>query len=77
MKGQKKHLVTICVLVSVLLVGVIVLQGCKESDSGASSDTAQETKKWTCPDHPHVVEDRPVRCRTCGKDLVPLEAEEE
>jgi hypothetical protein len=72
MKGTRKHLVMVCLLVSVLLVGVIVLQGCKD-DSGSSD--VEGGQKWTCPDHPHVVDNRPVRCRTCGKDLVPLEEE--
>ena len=71
MKEKRKHLVIVCLLVSVLLVGVIMLQGCKKSGSGGSSGG----QKWYCPDHPYVVSDRPIRCRTCGKDLVPLEPE--
>jgi hypothetical protein len=75
MKGKRKHLVIVCLLVSVLMAGAIVLQGCKESDS--VSDTEQETKKWTCPKHPNIIDDRPVKCPTCGMDLVPLEEEKE
>ena len=73
-KGSRKHLVMVCLLVSVLLVGVIMVQGCKKSDSGTSG--GEGGQKWYCPDHPYVVSDRPIRCRTCGKDLVPFEEEE-
>ncbi|MHC4461769.1 MAG: heavy metal-binding domain-containing protein [Planctomycetota bacterium] len=73
MKTKRKHLVTVCLFVGVLLLGVIVLQGCKKSDSG--SDTEQETKKWTCPMHPQVIKDGPGKCPTCGMDLLPQKAE--
>ena len=73
MKGKRKHLVMVCLLVSVLLVGVVMVQGCKKSGSGSGSGE----QKWYCPEHPYVVSDRPIRCRTCGADLVPLEAEED
>ena len=73
MKDKRKHLVMLCLLVSVFLVGVIVVEGCKKSDSGASGGDGGP--KWYCPDHPYVVDHRPVKCRTCGKDLVPLEEE--
>ena len=73
-KRNRKHLVMVCLLMSVLLAGVIILQGCKESES--VNDTEQETKKWTCPKHPNIVDNRPVKCPSCGMDLVPLEEEE-
>jgi YHS domain-containing protein len=73
MKGKRKNLVTVCLLVGVLLLGVIVLQGCKKSDSG--SGTEQETKTWVCPMHPDITADRPVKCSRCGMDLVPLKTE--
>ncbi len=75
MKGKRKHLVIVCLLVSVLLVGVIVVQGCKKSDSGTSS--GEGGQQWYCPEHPHIVSNRPVKCKTCGMDLVPLEEEKE
>jgi YHS domain-containing protein len=74
MKSKRKNLVTVCLFVGVLLLGVIVLQGCKKSDS--ESTTEQETKKYVCPKHPHIVDDRPVQCRTCGMDLVPMQPEQ-
>lgn len=73
MMGKRKNLVTVCLLVGVLLLGVIVLQGCEKSDSG--SGTEQETKMWVCPMHPDITADRPVKCSRCGMDLVPLKAE--
>ena len=74
MKVKKKNLVIVCLLVSVLLAGEIMLQGCKD-DSGSSG--GEGGAKWVCPDHPDIVESRAVKCRRCGKDLVPLEAEKE
>lgn len=75
MKGKRKHLVIVCLLVSVLLVGVIVVQGCKKSESGTSSEEGGQ--KWVCPEHSDIIDSRQVRCRRCGKDLVPLEVEKE
>lgn len=75
MKKKRKGLVTVCLFAGVLVVGVILLQGCE--DSGTSSET-QETgdQKWVCPMHPDITSDRPVKCSRCGVDLVPLKAEE-
>lgn len=75
MKEKRKHLVMACLLVSVLLVGVILVEGCKKSESRTPID--EGGAKWVCPDHPDIVESRPVKCRRCGRDLVPLEAEKE
>lgn len=75
MKGNRKHLVMVCLLVSVLLVGVIMVEGCKRSESGTSSE--EVGPKWVCPEHSDIVDSRPVKCRKCGKDLVPLEVEKE
>ena len=74
MKGKRKNLVIVCLLVSVFLAGVIVLQGCKD-DSGPSGGEGEA--KFVCPDHPDIVDSRPVKCRRCGKDLVALKAEKE
>jgi YHS domain-containing protein len=54
---------------------MIVLQGCKDSGSEADEDTSGQ--KWTCPKHPDIIETRPVKCRRCGTDLVPVEPEKE
>lgn len=75
MKGKRKHLVIVCLLVSVLLVGVVMVQGCKKSGPDTSSEEGGQ--KWYCPDHPYIISDRPVKCRVCGKDLVPLEEKKE
>ena len=80
MKAKRKGLVTVCLFVGVLLVGVILLQGCKESEpsgSEVSTEKKQETgeQKWTCPMHPQVITDGPGKCSTCGMDLVPQKAE--
>ncbi|MDH4240180.1 MAG: hypothetical protein OEW48_11510 [Phycisphaerae bacterium] len=75
MKGKRRHLAIVCLIVSVLLLGVIMLQGCKKSDSGGG--TEQETKMWACPKHPDMTANRPTKCPRCGMDLVPLEAKEE
>lgn len=74
MKIKRKGLVTVCLFACVLVVGVILLQGCE--DSGTSGET-QETgdQKWVCPMHPDIIADRPVKCSRCGMDLVPLETE--
>ena len=74
MKGKRKHLVIVCLLVSVLLVGVVMVQGCKKSGSGTSS--GEGGQQWVCPEHSEIIDSRPVKCRRCGADLVPLEAEE-
>lgn len=75
MKTKRNNLVTVCLLAvaGVLLVGMIVLQGCKGSDS--ESDDNASGQKWTCPTHPDIIESRPVKCRRCGTDLVPVEPE--
>ena len=73
MKTKGKGLVTVCLFAGVLVVGVILLQGCEESDSG--SDTEQGTKKWVCSMHPVITADKPTKCSRCGMDLVPLKAE--
>lgn len=74
MKTKRKNLVTVCLLAGVLLVGLIVLQGCKESGSEAT-DEKTDGQKWVCPMHPDIIADRPTKCSRCGMDLVPLEAE--
>ena len=76
MKTKRKKLVTVCLFVGVLLVGLIVLQGCKESEP-SGSDASQKTggQKWVCPMHPDIIADRPTKCSRCGMDLVPLQAE--
>ncbi|MHC4308919.1 MAG: heavy metal-binding domain-containing protein [Planctomycetota bacterium] len=73
MNSKRKNVVTVCLFVGVLLLGVIVLQGCKKTDSG--SDTEQETKMWVCPMHPDITANRATKCSRCGMDLVPLKIE--
>jgi YHS domain-containing protein len=77
MKTKRKNLVTVCLFAGVLVVGVILLQGCEDSDSGTSSGGKQETgeQKWVCPMHPDITADKPTKCSKCGMDLVPQEAE--
>lgn len=77
MKTKGKGLVTVCLFAGVLVVGLILLQGCEESDSGTSSGGNQETdgQKWVCPMHPDITADKPSKCSKCGMDLVPLKAE--
>jgi len=74
MNSRRKNVVTVCLLVGVLLLGVIVLQGCKKSDS--DSTTEQETKKWVCPVHPDMTANRATKCPRCGRDMVPMKAEQ-
>jgi len=76
MKAKRKNLVTVCLFAGVLLAGVIVLQGCKDSGSGTDDEKTGE-QKWVCPMHPDIIADRPTKCSRCGMDLVPLEAEKE
>ncbi len=61
--------------VGVLLLGVIVLQGCKESDSGSGTEQGTGEQKWVCSMHPDITADKPSKCSKCGMDLVPLKAE--
>lgn len=75
MKEKRQHLVMVCLLISLLLVGIVVVEGCKKSESNTSTDEGDQ--KWYCPEHPHIIDSRPVKCRTCGQDLVLLETEEE
>jgi YHS domain-containing protein len=79
MKTKGKGLVTVCLFAGVLVVGVILLQGCEESEPSGSgtSGSKQETdgQKWTCPMHPDIIADKPSKCSKCGMDLVPLKAE--
>ncbi|MHC4113423.1 MAG: heavy metal-binding domain-containing protein [Planctomycetota bacterium] len=75
MKTKWKGLVTVCLFVGVLLLGVIVLQGCKESDSGSGTEQGTSGQKWVCSMHPDIIEDRPVKCSRCGMDLVPKDDE--
>ena len=82
MKAKRKNLVTVCLFAGVLLVGVILLQGCKKSEPSGSEAVAekkQETDehKWTCPMHPQITADKPDKCSICGMDLVPQESEHE
>lgn len=73
MKTKRKNLVTVCLLAGVLVLGMIALQGCKDSGSEAEEDTSGQ--KWVCPTHPDIAENRPTKCRRCGIDLVPVEPE--
>ena len=54
MKTKRKDLVTVWLFVGVLLVGGIVLQGCKESEP-SGSDASQKTdgQKWSATDWNH------------------------
>jgi YHS domain-containing protein len=74
MNSKRKNLVTLCLLAGVLLLGLIVLQGCKKSDSGGG--TEQETKMWVCPKHPDMTANRATKCPRCGMDMVPVQAEQ-
>jgi YHS domain-containing protein len=71
MKAKRKGLVTVCLFAGVLVVGVILLQGCKESDSGSGTEQETGEQKWTCQMHPDIIADGPGKCSTCGMDLVP------
>jgi YHS domain-containing protein len=77
MKTKRKNLMTVCLFAGVLVVGVILLQGCEDSGSETSSGDKQETgeQKWVCSMHPDIIEDRPVKCSRCGMDLVPKDDE--
>ncbi|MGB5514203.1 MAG: heavy metal-binding domain-containing protein, partial [Thermoanaerobaculia bacterium] len=35
------------------------------------SHSTEEEQLWTCPMHPHILEDVPGECPICGMDLVP------
>jgi len=81
MNSKMKQFEMACLLAGLLIVGLIALNGCKESEpsgSEASGEKKQETgeQKWTCPMHPQIITDRPSKCPTCGMDLVPVEAEQ-
>ncbi len=82
MNTWKTQLKTMLLLVSFLLIGMFVLQGCKKSEpsgSGAVAEKKQETDehKWTCSMHPQITADKPDKCSICGMDLVPQESEHE
>ena len=40
---------------------------------GASADA--QARKYTCPMHPEVVEDKPGKCSKCGMTLIPKQGE--
>lgn len=40
--------------------------------SGLKSDAANGFQKYTCPMHPHIIQDAPGKCPLCGMDLVPM-----
>jgi YHS domain-containing protein len=77
MKTKRKNLMTVCLFAGVLVVGVILLQGCEDSGSETSSGDKQETgeQKWVCSMHPDITADKPSKCSKCGMDLVPLKVE--
>lgn len=57
----------ILTLVTALALGVAGLgvSGCKKSEHEHSA-----AKKYTCPHHPEVVQDKPGKCPKCSMDLV-------
>ncbi|MEO0810117.1 MAG: efflux RND transporter periplasmic adaptor subunit [Pseudomonadota bacterium] len=45
----------------------------KAGEAQASTPSAGQTTKWTCPMHPHYIADEFGPCPICGMDLVKLE----
>jgi len=42
-------------------------------DAAALEATEAQDQRYTCPMHPHIVQDHPGSCPICGMDLVPVE----
>ncbi len=77
-----KYLLTGVVLIGAL-AGMVYRAAQDDHDVASHNDgpaaTALETaepqeQRYTCPMHPHIVQDHPGSCPICGMDLVPVEA---
>ncbi len=45
------------------------------SEMEPGRETAAPAAMWTCPMHPHILEENPGECPICGMTLVPVKAE--
>lgn len=76
MNRMKTSKLIIAALVAVALAGIVVgASGCKKSEHehGAGEQPGHEqsaAKKYTCPMHSEVVQDKAGNCPKCGMALV-------
>ena len=56
----------------VFIVSTAFLAACKEQTAG-DKNAKGETKTYTCPMHPQIVQNKPGTCPICGMDLVPFD----
>jgi hypothetical protein len=62
---------------AILLLGLMVTNFSGTSVYGQSKQqksTTMQKVKYTCPEHPEVVMDKPGKCPKCGMDLVEKKA---
>ena len=72
---MKTKLILASVTALALGVAALGVSGCKKSEhehsAGEQSGHEQSAaKKYTCPHHPEVVQDKPGKCPKCSMDLV-------
>ncbi len=47
----------------------------RAAETEAGAERVAPATMWTCPMHPHILEESPGECPICGMTLVPVEAE--
>jgi Cu(I)/Ag(I) efflux system membrane fusion protein len=55
----------LCIVIAAV---TLAAAGCKDKDSHAEHTASGD--KYTCPMHPHIIQDKPGACPVCGMDLV-------
>ena len=83
METKSKNIMMITALVSLIIIGLVMLNGCEKSEPTTSSTTEVTTNEmaeistiWTCSMHPEIQQSEPGSCEKCGMNLIPLEQDE-
>jgi hypothetical protein len=66
---------TLIAAIALLAIAALNGTGCKKSSApvptpGNTTNAATQTRQYTCPMHPDVVQDKPGKCPKCGMELV-------
>lgn len=60
-------------VVIAVVLALLAATGCQKAGETKPAATTQESKTYTCPMHPEVVQDKPGTCPICHMDLVVVE----
>jgi hypothetical protein len=72
MKNTMKMTNKLAAYAALVLLALAVpgMTGCNNSGQKPSGNQTSQTKQYTCPMHPEVVQDKPGKCPKCGMELV-------